>query len=250
MTAKKKSPDAPTTSNPFKALKGLKKEMEEAEAKKRADEAAKREAAVARGEIVGAPKKPAAPAPAPKRSTPAVWRPDLEKELFAVAMAGVEPLAGKKPPRLSAREESGPAKLPPPTPGQKVRRAHAEGGEALEVSWAPDGTVSCARPGNAFALEALGRFAAPGDTLDLHGLTEPEAALRVQEFVRTRRLRGLRCVQIVHGRGKRSPDGESRLRDVVVKTLREPPTCRELDAFASAPDALGGAGSILVSLRG
>lgn len=250
MSSKKKSPDAPTTSNPFKALKGLKKEMEDAEAKRRAEEAAKREAAIARGETVSAPKRPAAPAAPAKRASPEVWRPDLDKELFAVAMAGVAPLTGKKPPRLSSRDESAPARPPPPTAAQRARRAHAEGGESLEVTWAPDGTVSCARAGNAFALEALGRFAAPAEVLDLHGLSEPEAVMRVQEFVRTRRLRGMRCVQIVHGRGKRSPDGESVLRDVVVKTLREPPTCRELDAFASAPEELGGAGSILVSLRG
>lgn len=249
MSAKKKSPDAPTTSNPFKGpLAGLKKDMDEAETKRAAAEAAKREAARARGERVPEPKKPAAPKPA--RPTPEVWRPDLEKELLAVAMAGVQPLGAGRSPRLSSRDDTGPTRLPPPSAGQRARRAHAEGGETLEVSWAPDGTVTCARPGNSFALEALGRFAAPSDLLDLHGLSEPEAVMRVQEFVRTRRLRGQRCVQIVHGRGRRSPDGDSVLRDVVVKTLREPPTCRELDAFASAPEALGGPGSILVSLRG
>lgn len=250
MASKKKSPDAPVTSNPFKApLAGLKKEMDDAAEKKRAEEAAKREAARARGERVAEPKRPADPAP-PKRSTPEVWRPDLEKELFAVAMAGVEPLAARGAQRLSARDDTAPPRPPPPSAGQRARRVHAEGGERLEARWAPDGTVSCARPGQSFALEALGRFAAPQDALDLHGLGEPEAVLRVQEFVRTRRLRGLRCVQIVHGRGRRAPDGDSVLRDVVVKTLCEPPTCRELDAFASAPEELGGAGSILVSLRG
>jgi DNA-nicking Smr family endonuclease len=250
MSAKKPSPDAPVTSNPFKQLKALKTEMEAEAARRAAEAAAKREAALARGERVEATKKPAAPVAPPKRSAVEVWRPDLEKELLSVAMAGVTPLATGKSARLSAREESGPTKLPRPTTAEKLRRAHAEGGESLEVSWDPDGTFRAARRGNEFALEALGRYAAPADALDLHGLSEPEAVLRVQEFVRTRRSRGLRCVQIVHGRGRRSPDGESFLRDVVVKTLREAPTSRELDAFASAPEALGGVGAVLVSLRG
>lgn len=230
MAKKKPTPDAPVTSNPFKGpLKALKKEMEAEAAEKKA------------------------PPPAPKPSPPTravtdVWRPNLEAELFAVAMAGVQPLSPSGSPRISARDPSVPSRERP-APAIKARRAQAEGGERLRAEVTPEGVVTCAHPGRAFALEALQRFATPDDTLDLHGLTEPEALVRVQEFVRTRRARGLRCVQIVHGRGRRSPGGESVLRDVAVRALSEPPTCRELDAFASAPDALGGVGALLVSLR-
>ena len=228
MAKKKPPPDAPVTSNPFKApLGALKQEMEAA-----------------------AP-EPSKPQPPPKPVTRAVtdvWRPDLDAELFAVAMSGVRPLAAGGAPRTSARDPSAPSRERP-SPAVKARRALAEGGERLRASVSPEGVVTCARPGRAFALEALQRFATPDDTLDLHGLTEPEALVRVQEFVRTRRARGLRCVQVVHGRGRHSPGGDAVLRDAAVRALSEPPTCRELDAFASAPDALGGVGALLVSLR-
>lgn len=236
MAKKKTTPDAPVTSNPFKApLKVLKQELD-AEAARRAADAK-------------------TPKPAPKPVTPVtkavtdVWRPNLEAELFAVAMAGVQPLTATGAPRVSARDPSVPARERPPA-AIKARRAQAEGGETLRAEVTPEGVVTCAHPGKTFAVEALRRFATPDDALDLHGLNEPEALVRVQEFVRTRRARGLRCVQIVHGRGKRSPGNDAVLRDVAVRALSEPPTCRELDAFVSAPDHLGGVGALLVSLRG
>ena len=125
----------------------------------------------------------------------------------------------------------------------------AEGGPAHEVKWAADGTVRGWRRGHEFALEVLDRFAAPADTLDVHGCEAHEAAARVVEFVRSRRARRMRCVCVVHGWGKRSPDGASVLSDAVVKALSAPPAAAEVDAFASAPDNLGGRGAILVSLR-
>lgn len=232
MSKKKPAPDAPVTSNPFKgALNALKKEMEREAVDKPAE-------------------KPSPPKPAPvTKAVSDVWRPDRDAELFAVAMYGVQPLANKSPERVSAREPGAPRQGRTPL-DLKTRRAHAEGGRALQPEVSPEGVVTCAHPGRSFALEALQRFATPDDSIDLHGLNEAEAALRAQEFVRTRRARRLRCVLIVHGRGKRSPAGDAVLRDAVVKALSEPPTCNELDAFASAPDHLGGVGAMMVSLRG
>lgn len=228
MAKKKAAPDAPVTSNPFKApLKALKTEME-------------REAAAHPSEKP-APTKPVAPL----RPSVEVWRPDLDAELYAVAMAGVQPLAPKGPQRV---EKGGHRELQPRE--IKAWRVHAEGGPSMRPELSPEGRVRCAHPGRSFALEALERFASPDDSIDLHGLNEAEAILRVQEFVRTRRARRLRCVLIVHGRGKRSPANDAVLRDAVVKALSEPPTCNELDAFASAPDRLGGVGAMMVSLRG
>jgi DNA-nicking Smr family endonuclease len=75
------------------------------------------------------------------------------------------------------------------------------------------------------------------------------AALRVAEFVRSRRARGLRCLCVVTGYGKNSPDGASVLLDAVVNTLRAAPAAGDVDAFASAPEGLGGRGALLISLR-
>jgi DNA-nicking Smr family endonuclease len=117
------------------------------------------------------------------------------------------------------------------------------------VRWLPDGSCEAVRAGRTFALEALGRFAVPQDWLDLHGLTPAEARAQVEEFVRTRRARGLRVVSIVHGVGRHAPDGESLLRDVVVKALSEPPGSREIDAFQTAEPVHGGSGALMVALR-
>lgn len=230
--------------SPFDALKPLQDKLRtEAEEKARA-EAEKRRAALEAGRRP--PPRAPDPRPAPRRSAVEVWRPDLDKDLFRAAMEGVRPLS-QAPTRLSARDPSAPP--PKPSAETRMRRAHAEGAPTLAVRWAEDGTVTGVRPGRSFALEALGRFAAPQETLDLHGYEPPEAATRVAEFVRSRRARGLRCVCVVHGWGKNAPDGASVLRDAVVQCLANVPACGEIDAFATAPEDLGGRGALLISLR-
>ncbi len=136
----------------------------------------------------------------------------------------------------------------PLPPEVRERQKRAEGGPEVSATWS-DGRVRGAHRGREFALEALERFAVPDDTLDLHGLEPVTAKLRVGEFVRTRRARGMRCVSVITGYGKNSPDGASVLLDAVVEALRVSPAASEIDAFASAPDDLGGRGAILISLR-
>ncbi|MEI8257306.1 MAG: Smr/MutS family protein [Deltaproteobacteria bacterium] len=224
-------------------LEALKKTLE-------AEEAAKPKPKTAPGAEVSA-RKPAPRAPEPQgrmTSVADVWRPDIGKDLFRVAMSGVMPLnkgnAAARQPGDNVRRGPGGRDV-----GGAMRRARAEGGETIPVRWLPDGTFEAARPGRSFALEALGRFAVMEHKLDLHGLDAVEAASRVGEFVRTRRARGARVVAIVHGSGKHSPDGTSVLRDVVVQTLAAPPVSRDVDAFRTADTGHGGAGVTVVSLR-
>ncbi len=246
---KKNSPHDPLAAKPFKKdLEALKKKLEDDEARRAAEEKARAEAAKARGEREAA--RRAAPAPAAKKSSSVdVWRPDMDKRLFEVAMSGVEPLSPKRGGRVPARAPEVAAREKKPRPEVTERQRRAEGGAEVPVAWTPEGTVRGAHRGREFALEALGRFSLPEETLDLHGLDPVAASLRVAEFVRTRRARGLRCVCVVTGYGKNSPDGSSVLLDAVVETLRAPPSSGELDAFASAPDDMGGRGALLVSLR-
>ncbi|MBI5517524.1 MAG: Smr/MutS family protein [Deltaproteobacteria bacterium] len=247
MSDKHKAPKG----SPFAALGALKKSMEAEEAAKKTAAAKKAEEARARGELAG-PRRAKSTAPAPPAkgpSSPEVWRPDpvQDRHLFAMAMSGVAPLKSA-PERLSARE--GPARAPAAkaAPEARLKRAHAEGAEALTVTVTEDGAVEGVRPGHEFALLALGRFPSPEETLDLHGLDAVSARSRVQEFVRTRRARGLRCVCVVHGRGRRSPDGVPVLGDAVLEALRSPPACADLEAFRTAPEDLGGAGAMVLSL--
>jgi hypothetical protein len=175
-----------------------------------------------------------------------VWRPDLDGDLFRVAMSGVVKLADGK----SHARQAPTGERRSDATGVSMRRARAEGGDVIPVRWNEDGTFTAARPARLFALEALDRFATIEHRLDLHGCDATEAASRVGEFVRTRRERGARVVSIVHGSGKHSPDGASVLRDVVVKTLSEPPASRDVDAFRSADRRDGGSGVTVVALRG
>ena len=251
--SRKNKPDA---NHPFAALQRVKDDLQAVADAKAAEEKKKAEARAEHAKWLGLPQEKARPAkgPAPaakaptKRSEVDVWRPD-EKHLFASAMMGVTPLAAKAA-RVSASDPQGEVKPKRVALETKLKRAAAEGGVGLTVDWRDDGTVVGFRRGHEFALEALGRFALPTETLDLHRLEAVEAAARAQEFVRSRRARGARCVGVICGRGKNSPDGVSVLRDAVVRALAAPPTANEVDALRTAPDDLGGAGALLVSLRG
>ena len=251
--SRKHKPDA---NHPFAALQRVKDDLQAAADARAAAEKKKAEARAEHAKWLGLPQEKAKPAKAsaPAEKAPAkrgdvdVWRPD-EKQLFASAMSGVTPLTAKAA-RVSASDPQGEVKPKRVALETKLKRAAAEGGVGLTVSWRDDGTVVGFRRGHEFALEALGRFVLPAETLDLHRLEAVEAAARVQEFVRSRRARGLRCVAVICGRGKNSPDGVSVLREATVQALAAPPAANEVDAFRTAPDDLGGAGALLVSLRG
>jgi DNA-nicking Smr family endonuclease len=231
------------------AQERVKREAEEAKAKKEAEFRARIGLSPAQKKPAPAAKDATAKgAPASGRKTDSidVWRPDLDKELFDAAMNGVRPLAPKKKPD---RVGASPAAHPAHAHGAKARRAAAEGDVGLAVKWREDGTCEGARKGAAFALEALDRFASPQDTVDLHGLDMTEARAKALEFVRSRRARGLRVVELVHGTGKHAPDGHCVLRDAAVAALSEVPGSREVEAFRSKPGGPSGSAAILVALR-
>lgn len=245
----KKNKPAPA----FAKLEALKAEMQvEADAKKAAAQAAA-ERAKERGDLMSRSEQrraAAAAAPpvvaAPKRSSVEVWRPEnFDQHLFDVAMAGVRPLddAPKRVTNHNVAPSAGRKRVAVET---KMKQALAAGGPELDVRWNPDGTVTGTRRGHEFAAEALGRFSTAQDTLDLHGLDAATASLRVAEFVRSRRARGMRCVEVIHGRGARSPDGGVLL-DAVVSALKGPPASNEVDGFCTTPDTQCGA--MLIALR-
>ncbi len=83
------------------------------------------------------------------------------------------------------------------------------------------------------------------DHLDLHGLSGDEAAAATAAFLGDCRRQGLRCVRIVHGKGKRSPRGEPVLKSRIRKLL----TRRDdVLAFVEPPARHGGGGAVVVLL--
>jgi DNA-nicking Smr family endonuclease len=88
----------------------------------------------------------------------------------------------------------------------------------------------------------------PQREVDLHGLDLAGARRALAEAIERARDDGLRCLLVIHGRGRRSP-GAPVLRQAVPEWLASPPHAARVQAFASAPRALGGAGACLVLLR-
>lgn len=84
------------------------------------------------------------------------------------------------------------------------------------------------------------------DELDLHGMNRQVAALAVSQFLKGCKKRHVRCVRIVHGKGRGSHNREPVLKGLLRKwLLRE-----EVLAFSQAPAAQGGSGAVLVLLKG
>jgi DNA-nicking Smr family endonuclease len=83
--------------------------------------------------------------------------------------------------------------------------------------------------------------------VDLHGMTRDEARERLAQFVRDALQRGLRCVRVVHGKGHGSPGKAPVLKGKVRGWLVQK---AEVAAFTQAPGPQGGAGALIVLLRG
>ena len=86
---------------------------------------------------------------------------------------------------------------------------------------------------------------APGDSIDVHGMTAAEALAAVQRFLDRSRARHRR-VAIIHGRGLRSPGNVAVLKTRVRAYLRKD---RFVLAFSDAPPDAGGPGAVYVLLR-
>ena len=85
--------------------------------------------------------------------------------------------------------------------------------------------------------------------LDLHGSDAPTARVRVERFLLEAQGRDLRCVRIVHGRGKNSPGGVSVLKTSLPRWLSRGPARHAVLAYTSAAPRDGGPGASYVLLR-
>lgn len=180
-------------------------------------------------------------------------KPPHEGERFADLLRDAKPLAQGK----ARADERAPAQRPP------ARRGAAGAGAASHPERAAGGRApafrhpdpACAHLAGAPGINdlALGRLRRgdpePEERIDLHGTRQAEArrilAMRIESAV----ARGLRCVIVVHGVGRRSPNEEAILRDALPGWLERGANARHVLAFAPAPRRLGGDGATLVLLR-
>lgn len=89
----------------------------------------------------------------------------------------------------------------------------------------------------------------PDERIDLHGTRVAEAERLLARRIGSAQARGLRCVLVVHGRGRGSATNDAPLRDAVPDWLTRGETGRRVLAFAQAPRHQGGEGATLVLLR-
>lgn len=85
------------------------------------------------------------------------------------------------------------------------------------------------------------------DEIDLHGYTVEEARGQLAAFLADCIRRGLRCVRVIHGKGLRSINREPVLKRHVAGWLSRR---EDVLAFCQARGADGGAGAVVVLLKG
>ena len=83
--------------------------------------------------------------------------------------------------------------------------------------------------------------------IDLHGLRRDEARDALSAHIRESLRRGHRCVRVVHGKGHGSPGRQPVLKAKVQRWLGQ---SAEVVAFAQASGPQGGAGALIVLLKG
>jgi len=93
-----------------------------------------------------------------------------------------------------------------------------------------------------------GEFTVQAD-LDLHGHDAATARVQVERYIQKCHGLGLRCLRIVHGRGRNSPGRVPVLKTSLPRWLSRGPTRLIVLAYATAAAKDGGAGATYVLLR-
>jgi len=189
--------------------------------------------------------KPALLPPPPQETT------ESDEEFFARQMQNVTPL-----------KNDGRVRVTPPPPNVHLR-AQTEENEALAELY----DLVAGRAGfditdtdeyvegivNGLDIRLVrklrtGEFSRQA-ALDLHGMTSDAAHLEVENFILGAVRMGLRCVLIVHGRGRNSPGQIPVLKDRLQQWLTRAKLARLVLAFATARPHDGGPGAMYVLLR-
>ncbi len=167
--------------------------------------------------------------------------------LFRDAVKDVQPIARRK--------SVTPAKpRPAPLPRQRLRDEAQVMKDSLSDAFSADSALDIGE-GLAYLREGIphqtlrklrgGQWSIQ-DRLDLHGLRTEEARPLLANFLSNCVRRGIRCVTIIHGKGKRSPNGQAVLKRRVAGWLVQRD---EVLAYIEAGPADGGSGAVIVLLK-
>jgi DNA-nicking Smr family endonuclease len=231
--------------NPFKeGLGALKQKLAEQEKR-----AAQKTAPAARPSVVtrtGTPVVRTAPRTA-----------EDEAMALSLAMQGVKPLVDAKASRVPAntpRVTTRTAQLAPfGASAEDEARRRLDQLVASDVSFQiereRDFVSGLRQDAQPRVLRELKRRTSAHATLDLHGMTQPQAREAVVALVRSAVKQGLSVLCLVHGKGHHSEGGLGVLRDVALGALTESGAAPHVLAFVTAPELLGGSGALLVEIK-
>ncbi|MDR3175805.1 MAG: Smr/MutS family protein [Desulfovibrio sp.] len=170
-----------------------------------------------------------------------------DKNLFADATKDVKPVGGKgrsvTPPSLPLPRA--PRPIPEKSPYElledNAKFAFLHSGEYFE------GSVLDLDPCILSRLRA-GTYSQEGH-IDLHGMNARQAYDALLRFIRQAYVKNQRCVTVITGRGRNSPEGLGVLRPMLRQWLCRVPFKRVVLAFCTAQAKDGGAGAVYVLLR-
>jgi DNA-nicking Smr family endonuclease len=176
-----------------------------------------------------------------------------DANIFNQAMSGVVPLEKKGTKKIPAHEK----KTTPPYPVHDVDqevmnhlRDLVDGTADMDITFSDEYIEGSISGMDKNTMKRLKRGQIPvQDHIDLHGLTQKDAEIRVREFLIRSQGRGLQCLLIIHGRGLNSPDSIPVLKERLPVWLNRGPARKIVKAFSSARPYDGGTGAIYVLLR-
>lgn len=193
-------------------------------------------------------------APAPVMPDP---RPVEDEELFASAMSGVKPIGGSA--GRTGEAVPAPAPLKPAAEQRNEEeelQVHSQlldlvsGKIEFSLEHTEEYIKGCVVGLDAKTFSRLKTGWYPPEAhLDLHGQSAAQAADALLAFMRDSYLNNRRCVLLIPGRGKNSPEGYGVLRERIQAWLTRDPCKRVVLAFCTAQPRHGGAGALYVLLR-
>ncbi len=167
-----------------------------------------------------------------------------DSALFRTAVGKVKRIESDKVP---VKPDKKPRPVPQFKPLEQVDPLQNEVTETLETLFQED-RVGFLAPGlqkNVLKKLRQGYFGLDAN-IDLHGLSSREAQRQLLRFLHFCVEDGLRCVQIIHGKGYNSPDNQPILKNDINLWLRQH---KDVLAFCSSPPKAGGTGALYVLLK-
>ena len=177
----------------------------------------------------------------PKPTMPENVHPDLASALRGVTPIETDRVSLEQPkprPQPIQRERDELAALEESIYAPTSLELHLEGGEELThlANGVPQATLRDLRRGR-WVIQ---------DQVDLHGCNRDEARDLLAACMAQWKKRGIRCVRVIHGKGRGSPGREPVLKKLVAGWLRN---YEDVMAYCQARLPDGGAGALIVLMK-